>query len=178
MNLASSAPSRARGFTLIEMMTAIVVLAVLLAVAAPNLIGFVRSSKVRGGQSELISSFLLARSEAMKRGVTVTVGATSSTAGNFSAGWTVWIDSDGDGVVDSGETVLRSYPDISNAVVASARNYGTTTAISTVSFASTGFLTTNAVTLKLCGASDTTKGYSINVWPVGLADVSDQATCP
>ena len=167
------------GFTLIEMLTAIVVLAVLLAIALPNLSGFVRSSKVRGAQSELIGALMLARSEAVKRGVAVSVAATSATAGDFSSGWTVWIDADGDGTVNNGETVLRSFPDISGAVVASATSFNTTTPVSALAFTPTGFLTPiTPVSFKVCGKGDTTKGYTINIWLVGMADVSDQTTCP
>ena len=167
--------SQARGFTLIEMMTSIVVLAVILAIAVPNLAGFVRTSRVRGAQSELISSLMLARSEAAKRGVTVSVGASAPVAGSeFSAGWTVWIDANADGAVNAGETVIRQYPDISTAVVISSSAGATP-----VSFASTGFLTpASTVNFKVCGKSDTTKGYAVALQPVGLADLNDQATCP
>jgi len=175
MTFAPSARTLARGFTLIEMMTSIVVLAVILAIAVPNLAGFVRRSRVRGAQSELISSLMLARSEAAKRGVTVSVGASAPVAGSeFSAGWTVWIDTNADGAVNAGETVIRQYPDISSAVVISSSAGATP-----VSFASTGFLTpANTVNFKVCGKSDTTKGYAVALQPVGLADLNDQATCP
>lgn len=178
MHFALSSRSRARGFTLIEMMTAIVVLAVILAIAVPNLAGFVRTSRVRGAQSELISSLMLARSEAAKRGVTVSVGASAPVAGSeFSAGWTVWIDANADGAVNSGETVIRQYPDISSAVVIRSRVGATST--SSVSFASTGFLTpASTVSFSVCGKNDTTNGYDVELQPVGLADLNDHAQCP
>lgn len=175
MTFALSRTSLARGFTLIEMMTSIAVLAVILGTAAPSLAGLVRSSKMRAAQSELVAALMLARSEAAKRGVTVSVGASAPTAGSeFSAGWTVWIDANADGVVDSSETLIRSYPDISSAVI-----LGTTGNVTRVSFAPTGFLTPAAVaTFKVCGKSDSAKGYTVALQPVGLADISDQATCP
>jgi type IV fimbrial biogenesis protein FimT len=164
-----------RGFTLVEMMTSIAVLAITLALAVPSLAGIVRTSKVRAAQAELISSLMLARSEASKRGVTVSVGASAPTSGSeFSAGWTVWIDANSDGVVDSSEIVIRRYPDISSGVV-----LGTTGNVTRVSFGPTGFLTPAATaTFKVCARSDTTKGYTVALQPVGLADVNDQATCP
>lgn len=157
------------------MMTSLIVLGILMAVAVPNLAGFVRSSKVRGAQSELVSSTMLARSEAAKRGVTVTVGALAPVLGSeFSAGWTVWVDTNANGLVDAGETVIRSYPSLSSAVV-----LGTTGNVTKLAFAPTGFLTPpTAVNFKVCGKSDASKGYSVSLQPVGLADLKDQVTCP
>ncbi len=168
-------PSRSRGFTLVEMMTSIVVLAIILAFALPNLSSFVRTSRVRGAQSELIASFMLARSEATKRGLAVTVGALAPTTGNeFSAGWTVWLDTNGNGTVESGELVIRTYPSVSSGVVIST---GSQTA---VTFAPTGFVTPIATTnFKVCPSmGDTNKGFTVALQPVGLADVTDQIACP
>ena len=163
----------ARGFTLVELMTSVAVLAVLLVVAAPNLAGFVRSSKVRSAQSELVASLMLARSEAAKRGVTVGVAATAGSVGNeFGGGWKVWIDDDANGVIDAGETVVRDYPGFAGAVV-----LGKTAGALPVSFAPTGFASAS-VTFKVCAASDTAKGYQVVLQRVGLADVTEGITCP
>ncbi len=157
------------------MLTSLSVLGVIVAIAVPNLAGFVRSSKVRSAQSEMISSLMLARSEAAKRGVAVSVAASAPTLGSeFSAGWTVWIDANGNGVVDSTEVLIRRYPDIRSGVVLS-----TTGNVTQLIFAPTGFLApATAVTFKVCGKGDTTKGFNVALQPVGLADVNDQATCP
>jgi type IV fimbrial biogenesis protein FimT len=164
---------RMRGFTLIELMTSLTVLAVVAVVAVPNLAGFVRSSKVRSAQSELVSSLMLARSEAAKRGTAVAVLATAPSVGNeFGAGWKVWVDTNSNGVVDGGETVLREYPGFAGAVVLS-----TTGNVTLLTFAPTGFASAS-VNFKVCSASDTAKGYSVALQMVGLADVAEGVTCP
>ena len=164
---------RARGFTLIELMTSVTVVAVLLVIAAPNLAAFVRSSKVRSAQSELVASLMLARSEAAKRGVTVGVAATAGSVGNeFGGGWKVWVDDNANGAVDVGETVVRDYPGFSGAVV-----LGKTAGVLPVSFAPTGFASAS-VTFKVCAASDTAKGYQVVLQRVGLADVTEGVPCP
>ena len=165
---------RARGFTLIELLTTVTVMAVALAIAAPNLAAFVRSSKVRSAQSELVASMMLARSEAAKRGATVALAATAPTTGDeFSGGWKVWVDDNGNGTFDTGETLIRSYPGYASGAVVMS----TTGSVRRVSFAPTGFASAS-VNFKVCGNSDTTKGFSVVLQRVGLADVSQGVTCP
>ena len=91
--------ARAGGFTLVEMLTAMRVLVVPLAIAAPSLATFIRSNRVRSAQSELVSALMLARSEAVRRGVRVGLQAKAApAAGGLARGWRVWIDDNGDGV--------------------------------------------------------------------------------
>lgn len=76
----------AGGFTLLEAMIAIAVLAILASLAAPSFKELLAAQRIRLTASDLYSSLLMARSEAMKRNVTATVTATSS---NWQNGWTV-----------------------------------------------------------------------------------------
>src|SRR5215472_6004423 len=89
---ARSAPQK-RGFTLVEMLVAIAVLAVLLALAAPSFTNASLPSKLRSVANSLVGAAQLARSEAIKRDAVVTLcvsadGATCG-AGNWSQGWIV-----------------------------------------------------------------------------------------
>lgn len=74
------------GFTLVEAMIAIAVLAILASLAAPSFKELLAAQRIRLTASDLYSSLLMARSEAMKRNVTVTVTATG---GDWQNGWTV-----------------------------------------------------------------------------------------
>lgn len=161
----------AAGFTLIEMMTAVVVMAVLLAVAAPGLAGFVQSSRVNAAQSELVSSMMLARSEAAKRGQDVRLVGTDRFPTDFSAGWLVWWDANGDGVVDSSPgsvEVIRRYAAPGGSIIVR----GTVAGAAAPKFAFTGFLSpATAVTFKVCDTAEPARGYSVLLQPVGLADI-------
>ena len=100
------------GFTLIEMMLAISVLAVLLAVGVPNFRDFVRNSRMTSAANDVLSDFNLARSEAVKRRVPVTLckwdGADCATDDTDPfRQWIIFVDDDDDGINDSGELVLR-----------------------------------------------------------------------
>lgn len=86
------------GFSLIELMAVISIVGVLAAVGIPALLDTIRSAQVRSATSQLYDAFILARSEAVKRGgVEVDVqpgGSCVAPAANNTAlwttGWTVW----------------------------------------------------------------------------------------
>lgn len=170
---------RHRGFTLIELVVALIVSAVILAIAVPNLAAFVASSRLRASQSELVGALTLARSEATKRGVNVVieslVSGTPAAGTEFNAGWRVCVDSDGDGQCKTtapAELVVREYP----PVVGDFR-FGTESAAVRTGFNSRGFLTTGEVVFTVCGKAGVTRGYRIRLEPVGIADVVEGPSC-
>jgi type IV fimbrial biogenesis protein FimT len=86
--------STAAGFTVIELMIAIVVLGVLLALAVPNFNDATLSARLNGFASSLVASAQVARSEAIKRNATITLctstdGATCAASGGWEQGWIV-----------------------------------------------------------------------------------------
>lgn len=99
-----------RGFTLTELLATIAVAAILAGVGVPNLQAAARSAKMVSSINALTGSLHLARSEAVKQGVNVSVcaRATAISCGNdWSEGWLVFQDSGPTpGVVDNGESIL------------------------------------------------------------------------
>lgn len=93
-----------QGFTLIEMITAMAVAAILLGSAGPNFFEFVESSRSSTEYRSLLKGLQLARSEAINRGVNVTVAAADNA--DWHSGFTVWADENGDGVRDDAEIIL------------------------------------------------------------------------
>lgn len=80
------------GFSLIEMMVAIAVMAILLLVALPSFQTTMLSVKLRSYSNELVASIYLARSEAIKSNSTVTLCASStgtSCDGEWNQGWII-----------------------------------------------------------------------------------------
>jgi type IV fimbrial biogenesis protein FimT len=74
------------GFTMIELMVTVAVLALLAALAAPSMQKLVAAQKLRSASYDLVADFTLARSEALKRAATVQVTPTSS---DWRNGWTM-----------------------------------------------------------------------------------------
>lgn len=67
-----------RGFTIIELMVAVAVMLVLIAIAQPSFAGFMQRSAIRGSGEHLVSVWNQARMEAAKRNSMVKVGVVSS----------------------------------------------------------------------------------------------------
>jgi len=89
-----------RGFTLIEMMIAITVMAILLAVAIPSYRDASLGSELRTLANDLYGSITLARSEAIKRNAVVTLCVSGDGAACGAGGWEQgWIVSQGGTVI-------------------------------------------------------------------------------
>lgn len=82
----SASRQRLPGFTLIEMMVTVAVLAVVMAVVSPNLAPMLASLQLRTASYDLLGDMVLARSEALKRGATVQI---LPSATGWTGGWTV-----------------------------------------------------------------------------------------
>lgn len=90
-----------KGFTLVELIVALTIAAILMAIAAPGLQKFVSSNRLTSQVNDLMADINLARSEAIKRaettGVCVTASGGSScvTSGNWANGWLVYFNNSG-----------------------------------------------------------------------------------
>jgi type IV fimbrial biogenesis protein FimT len=164
---------------MVELMVTLVVLAILLAVAAPNLATFVNNSRLRATQGELVSALTLARSEATKRGMPVVVEALANptVAGSeFSQGWFVYVDANRDGVFNEDESwVVRRYSPLPGGQRLGAGRGDPRVSVSKVIFNERGFLSvTSRFDFVLCGQAGMAKGYRILLEPVGLADTLEK----
>ncbi|WP_194723885.1 GspH/FimT family pseudopilin [Noviherbaspirillum malthae] len=87
---------RRGGFTLIELMVAVAVTAILLGIAVPSLLDVLLGSRLTAHANTLVASLQLARSEAIKRNAVVTVcpsaNGTSCTDGSWEQGWIVLVN--------------------------------------------------------------------------------------
>ena len=75
------------GFTIIELMTVMVVVAILATIGAPSLRDMMIRARVRTVSSDVYASLVFTRSEAIKRNTTVTLAPV--VANDWTSGWTV-----------------------------------------------------------------------------------------
>ncbi|WP_455205077.1 GspH/FimT family pseudopilin [Kaarinaea lacus] len=94
------------GFTLIELLISIALAAVILTQAVPSFNTLVQNNRLIAQKNEFLSSLNLARSEAIKRGVRVTVCASSNQTScnntDWEKGWIVFSDVNADATLDAG----------------------------------------------------------------------------
>jgi len=92
-----------KGFTLIEMVMAVAILGILVAVGVPSLRDISVNQRVKAATFDFYSSLILARGEAIKRNANVDI---TPAAGGWQDGWTVQ--------VQAGATVLQRQGALSN----------------------------------------------------------------
>lgn len=94
-----------RGFTLIELLITVVVLAVLMALAAPSFARLIASNRMATQTNEFIAGLHLARIEAVRRGHPVTLRGDDASS-LFHPGWKVFTDGNADGAAASPVTTI------------------------------------------------------------------------
>ena len=77
---------RARGFTLMELLITVTIVAILASFAMPSMIDLIQGAAVRTAASDLYASLLQARSEAVKARASATVAPIGT---GWASGWTV-----------------------------------------------------------------------------------------
>lgn len=114
---------RDRGFTLLELMMVLVIAGLLIGLGVPAMGNFLRNSRMTAAANDALAAMHLARTEAIKRRVRVSICTSNNPTDAAPAcadspnltGWFVWVDdngdaiadaTDGDGVPDPGEPVL------------------------------------------------------------------------
>lgn len=144
----SPSPARKSGFSLVELMVVIVVMAVLAAIAYPSFRDLIATQRIRAAASALYESLLLARSEAIKRNNVVTLSVNS---GSLASGWNV--------VLADGTTVVRAQ-EAFDAVTFTPTS-------PSLAYSALGRLTSGAQTTVTVTSSDTSRQWTVRADPSG-----------
>jgi type IV fimbrial biogenesis protein FimT len=95
--------SKENGFTLVELMVTLAVAAILFTVGIPSFRDFIMNNRLIGNANEFAAAINLARSVAIKQQRNAYITSNSGT--DWSDGWTVWVDNNGNGAQDAAEVV-------------------------------------------------------------------------
>ncbi|AGA91849.1 prepilin-type N-terminal cleavage/methylation domain-containing protein [Thioflavicoccus mobilis 8321] len=122
-----------RGVTLIELVVTLSIVVILLTIAVPSFQNAIATNRIAALTNELSTALQLARSEAVNRGRTVTVCKSDdlsdstpscNTSADWEDGWVVFVDTNDNGALDSGELPLRvGQPSSGDAVVTGGTNF-------------------------------------------------------
>jgi type IV fimbrial biogenesis protein FimT len=147
--LLSATPSS--GFTLIEMMVVVALLAILMMIAAPSLRDAMLGARMTAQVNDTMSDLHIARSEAVKRNSTVSLcpSANGSTCAgtNWSQGWIVFNEvAPANGLRAAGtEELIKRTPAISNTNPNALSVLAGGAPVASISYGPSGAVTTGAL---------------------------------
>ena len=104
---------RQKGFSLVELLVTLAIVAIVAAFAAPSMQGVLSGSQITAVNNQLVYSLQSARSEAIKRITSVTLcpstdplAAQAVCGGNLNDGWIVFVDTDSNGMRATTELLI------------------------------------------------------------------------
>jgi type IV fimbrial biogenesis protein FimT len=145
-----------QGFTLVELMVTIAVLAVLISLAMPSFQSFTAEQRVKAATADLAATLGYARSEAIMRKADVSVAPLT---GGWAKGWSVKV----------GNLNLRSEPQ-SGVVIAAAP-------AAALLFDKTGRLVADADQFEICDSQGTATKRTLKVSFSGRVSVTKGGDC-
>ncbi|HEY3658680.1 MAG TPA: GspH/FimT family pseudopilin [Steroidobacteraceae bacterium] len=163
------------GFTLLELVTVMLIVAIVAAIGLPSFKYVTNSNRMAMEINGLLGDMQFARSEAIKEGLPVTVCASTNAAdcdagaGNdqWHSGWMIFLDTNGNGVRDTGESVIRIQPAFTSTDTFIADTTFPSVVFNRLGYAATGSATD--VTIKL-HSTPTNSSWTrcLRITPVGM----------
>lgn len=134
-----------RGFSMLELMVAVTVLGILFGIGVPSFNAMIRNNRVATNTNEIVLALSVARSEAVRRGLPVSVCASNAAhtacvaaaQPNWANGWFVFTDATGAAGAINGpaDEILQRFDGVPNGIALTTNSHGF------VRFAATGLPT-------------------------------------
>lgn len=164
-SIPSALPPSARGFTLIEMMVVVALMAILVGLAAPSFIETFRRYRVDATREDLTASINLARAEAIRTGQAIVLrrvtacGVALADNQDWSCGWQVFADPNNNNLLDGAEALVQQVA-VANQITVRKANA----------------VNPELVVIDRYGQV-TQLGQRFEIFPAGLAAINGQLLC-
>ena len=177
---------KSEGFTILELLVGVAILAITMALAAPNFIDMVKNNRISSASSDFMGALQLAKTEAASRVRPVSICKSNADGddcvggGDWQQGWLIFVDLNANGDLNGDDTII-----FVNQALDDQITFGGTDGVKdSITFNPSGTTSlTSTETLILCDERDfdnSAKGILISI--TGRAstvsrDNSGQTTC-
>lgn len=165
-----------RGFTVIELMLAMAVAAIILAIGVPSFQTFMETNLLASSMNQFIASLAVTRSEAIKRNQRVLLCASDDgrdcAQTGYENGWIIFVDSNANGARNNTEEIIR----VNEPLAAGLTLRGNRGCCAhKVSYLASGRIAGIGGSIFLCRYEDTGKSRQIRIIPSGRVRLAQGA---
>ncbi|NHZ44558.1 type-4 fimbrial pilin related signal peptide protein [Massilia sp. CCM 8693] len=113
-------PLRASAFSLVELMAVLLIAAIALAVAVPDMRAMIRLYQLNAAVNDLSGAIGMTRAQAMARGQRVVLAPLEPGGADWSLGWVAFVDHDGDRRPGASDELISTHGPVGKGIVVSA----------------------------------------------------------
>ena len=175
-------PSKQAAFTLLESLISLMIISIALTMALPNLSSILHRNRMDALITEFSSALYLARSESIKRGVTVTLcrsadGQRCMSKANspegWQQGWLVFADGNADANMEGDDRLIRVYRNPSDTFTLIGNTYVDTK----IHYLPTGRIHVLGGTIRVCAKDRSDVGKNIVLIATGRFRIDTDIAC-
>jgi type IV fimbrial biogenesis protein FimT len=107
---------RTRGFSLPELITVLAIAAILSALALPNMGALLRAQRLKVAVNDLFGAIGATRAQALALNSRVLMVPRDPRGADWTRGWTVFVDRDGDGTPGAGDAILSEHAPLAQGI--------------------------------------------------------------